>query len=96
MSFEGGASCRDSVTTDFFTEAQETKTTVPFHYDGSFSSGVKTTSPFLEPFGRRQSNVADIVGNCQRNPMAEASVSAKWVEVKSHICLFPRRYGVWP
>ena len=71
MRFEIGACCRNSVTTDFTTEAQETKTSVPFHSCSSFSSEIKTTSAFLEPFGRRQSNVADTVRNSQRTPTAE-------------------------
>ena len=48
------AQCGDSVTTDFLTEARETKASVPLHSHGSFSSGVKTTSAFLEPFGTRK------------------------------------------
>ena len=72
MSFEV-AECRDFVTTYFSTEAKETKTSVPFHSDGSFSSGVKSTSAFLEPCGTRKSNEP-------REPQRlHTSLSAYWV-----------------
>ena len=71
------------------------KTSLSFHSYGSFSSGLKTTSSFLEPFDTKEQH-RRICQNSAKEPSHgwRASVSATWVGVKGHICLSPR-IGLW-